>query len=198
MAAPLRQTFVPHFLPYRAMLRNEFTLHGRLLHIDFIGDETVLFHAVIPNSRLQDPIAIKSGPESEEAEVVGVLNPNSDLSLFRLLKDETEVLLVQFRGRERKGYPKQIGLTWTPLGEGEQRFQSQMPVKQGNGEWGLDFEGRSAYPSRINSVITEIASGETAFFVRVVDGVEIDCDATAAMPPILLFATILSLKICPF
>jgi hypothetical protein len=73
-----------------------------------------------------------------------------------------------------------------------------MPVQNGNGEWGLDFQGRSAAPSSVNSVIVEGAEKEPAFFVRWVDDREIDCDGKVTAPQLLLFLTILCLMICPF
>jgi hypothetical protein len=181
------------------MCHTKLTFHGRDSHLEFIADEEIAYRAVLQTWRPREPVVVQSGPDSSVAEVVGVLSVTDDCFIYRFEQQNQETFVAHFHRQGTGNVPKQIEIDWTPPdGSGGRRFVSQIPAIDRRGKWGLNFQGRSASPSRMNSIFVDSASGEIAFYVRVIDAGEINCDAIASIPCLLLFVAILCLNICPF
>jgi hypothetical protein len=189
----------PDLIPYRVMCHSKLTFHGRDNHLEFIADEEVSYRAVLQTWRTREPVVVQSGPDPSDAEVVGVLSVSDDRTNYRFEQQNRETFVAHFHRQGTGNAPKQIEFNWTPPdGSRERRFVSQMPVIDRRGKWGLNFQGRSASPNRMNSIFVDSDSGEIGFYIRVIDAGEINCDAIASIPCLLLFVTILCLNICPF
>jgi hypothetical protein len=191
--------FTPTLLPYRVMYATKYTLHGRELHLQFSLDETDIFHATVCLRRPTAPIVVRSGSAEHSGDAAGTLSVSDDRARFSFAVDGRDALTVQFHRNDRAAIPKSADVRLEAPGAGAARdLCSDMPVRTAQGGWGLDFQGRAAAPSRLNCSIVDRTSGEVAWFVRVVDSVEINCDARAGIPPACLFAFIVCLNVCPF
>jgi hypothetical protein len=152
----------------------------------------------LPRHRKQ-PILVKRGTESIDADTVGILTAKNDLSLFHFTHANRELFLAQFVRVEGRGVPERMELTWSPNDvSGNRRLHNQESIRTPLGQQALDFQGRSMHRSPINSVIIEAAATESDFFARAVDDVEIDCDAVVSLPSLLVLLSILCLIVCPF
>jgi hypothetical protein len=199
MAMSSDSIFVPSLLPYLIMYDKQFTFHGFELHLQFIYNDEDLFHAILQTGSPTEPITLKSGSESSGGDSIGTVTVSEDFQQYALLVQGREVLTARFQPGERRGFPKSVNLRLSAFDDSPAKdLCSSLAVRNSDGNWCLDFDGRSAEPSRLNCIMVDPNDSEVAFYVRLVDSREINCDARAGLSPLCLFAFVVFLNICPF
>lgn len=188
--------YTPDYLVYRSMRLKS---HGKFT-FQFTLDEDHLFITKMKGKHPTIPIPIGNGaeiPKSTDTEYV--LIPSKDFHQFSMTQNGEEVFSCELEPVDpNRKSPKKITAHWIPKTGQQYHLKSRMPELQPDGEYVLDFQERFAKPSIKNAIFADVETDQIYIMLRRLDEWEMNCEARPEIPPILVFALLLSINICPF
>ena len=173
------------------------SVRGKRFYYQLSLDNVPLFCAKLKTTHQKESFPISAGSETHYSNSQYQMECNSDYTHFVLKEGDTEIFKCNMIKQPDEA-PKKIEAVFTPKEGNEIRIVNQEPVKQDNGEWFLDFDGRFALPSIKNAILIDPETHSVLFHVRKVEPWEVDIDSIPGIPHLLLFATLMALIICDF
>jgi hypothetical protein len=192
--------YVPPLVLYRCMKKVGSIARGGRTNFLFSLDEDGMYSAKLKSKTQDRPIPIGRGPKAHYSAPDFVLTKSEDCTYFRVMKGDTELGAVKFmKHRGESHAPKDIEAVWFgENGETVVSLTSKRPIKNADGQWCLDFEGRFACASIKNAILVDSQTQELMLMCRRLDEFEQNVDAKRQIPALFIFAVVLSLNIFPF
>lgn len=187
--------FQPTFLVYRTMKIKSVTKFSYQMSLD----EDDLFYAKCSKHQ-NKPIHIYEGSKPiKDSKVDYILTPSLNLKHFSLTQNHHEISTVDivfFEPKRRS--PFIVSANWFAKKQQNYHFKTRQPELQSDGSYVLDFEGRFADPSPINSIFEDCNTDEIMIMIRKLDKWEMNSDVLPEIPPLFVFVLIMVLNLYPF